>query len=165
LIHIFIRKSKYIITIPLAVITIMYLLTMKQPKLYSAKASIFTAITSNSSLDEEAGDRVDFFATKTAYNNLLSIIDSRVVMEETALRLLARHLMLDKPVESEISEESFAELQKIVFPELKKIVDKTSEENTFKNLYAYMKQDKHNFLYGLLNLKHPHYSLNAIFKN
>jgi polysaccharide biosynthesis transport protein len=163
-IHLLSRKSKYLISIPLVAIVIMFLLTMKQSRLYSTRATIFTAITSNSSLDEQSGDRVDFFATKTAYNNLLSIIGSKVVIEETSLRLLSRDLMLDKPVESEISEKSFADLKKIVPPEIRKLVDKTSEEHTFQNLYAYMKQDKNNFLYGLLNLNHPYFSYKEISK-
>lgn len=165
LIHILIRKSRYLIAIPLVAGILMIFITRNQPRVYSAKASIFTAITSNFSIDNLGNSRVDFFATKTAYNNLLSILSSRSVIEETSLRLFAMHLMLDQENPIIISKESFYDLQKIVPDEIRKLVVKGDEEKTFKNLLNYTKQDKSNFLYGLLNYTHPHYSYKTISKN
>jgi len=38
-------------------------------------------------------------------------------------------------------------------------------EKTYEKLSAYMQQDKNNFLYGLLNYEHPHYSYKSISTN
>ena len=48
----------------------MFVISKDQPKVYSSTATIFTAITSNPSIENLGNTRVDFFATKTAYNNL-----------------------------------------------------------------------------------------------
>lgn len=158
------KNIKYLIIIPLIAGVLMYLLTRNQQHTYTSTAAIFTAITSNTSLSNLDGTSVDFFATKTAYNNIISLISSREVIEETALRLLARHLMLDKPSYTQLSENSYNELRSITPPEILNLADKNSEEKTFQNLHRYLRQDKKNFLYALLNYNHPHYSISAISK-
>lgn len=164
LIQIFIRKSIYIIFIPIITGLSMYLLTRDMTRQYSSKASVFSGVTSNTSLDNLGSSRVDYFANKAAYNNLLSIMSSQKVMKETSLRLLAQHLMLDEPTDTIISNSSFINLQNIVPEEIKNLVDKRSKENTYNNLCKYIARDKHNFLYGLLNYDHPYYSYNALSK-
>jgi polysaccharide biosynthesis transport protein len=162
IINIVLRKFKYILGLTVLAGVVMFFSTRKQPHMYSAKATIFSGITTTSSLKDDGETKVDFYATKAAYNNLISIVSSRSVIEETSLRLLARHLMEDKYNEAEMSEESFYELHQIVPDEVMKLVDKSSAEKTYENLAGYMKQDKHNFLYGLINLDHPHYSYKAL---
>lgn len=165
LINVLIRKLRYLLTIPLIAGFLMFLASKNQPSLYESKASIFTAITSSPSIDNLGNNRVDFFATKTAYNNLLSILSSRNVIEETSLRLFAMHIMLERANPVKISENSFNELQKIVPPEVRKMVVKDDPEETYENLLTFMNQDKNNFVYGLLNYDHPHYSYKAISSN
>jgi uncharacterized protein involved in exopolysaccharide biosynthesis len=142
----------------------MYLLTRDMTRQYSSKASVFSGVTSNTSLDNMGSSRVDYFANKASYNNLLSIMSSQKVMKETSLRLLAQHLMLDEPIDTIISNSSFINLQNIVPKEIKNLVDKRNKENTYNNLCNYIARDKHNFLYGLLNYDHPYYSYNALSK-
>jgi uncharacterized protein involved in exopolysaccharide biosynthesis len=160
--NVILRKLKYIMALVVIAGALMFFSTRKQPRLYSANASIFSGITTSGSLSDDGESKVDFFASKAAYNNLISILNSRSVIEETSLRLLARHLMSEKYDESEMSEESFYELHKIIPDEVLKLVDKSSLEKTYENLAGYMKQDKHNFLYGLINGNHPHYGYKAI---
>ena len=164
LIQILIRKSIYIIFIPIIVGSGMYLLTRNMIRQYASEASVFSGVASNTSLDNLGGSRVDYFANKAAYNNLLSIMSSQKVMKETSLRLLAQHLVLNEPIDTIISRNSFINLQNIVPEEINKLVDKRSEENTYKNLLSYIARDKHNFLYGLLNYNHPYYSYKALSK-
>lgn len=164
LIHLVIKNLLWLVFLPLLAGALMYLLTMKQSLKYSTRASVFTAITSNTSLEDLGQSRVDYFATKTAYNNLLSVISSDHVITQTSIRLLAKHLVLKKPVYNKLSEKSFTELHEIIPSEIVALVDYTSEEKTYQNLRGYLKQDKDNFLYGLLNFDHPHYSHKAISK-
>nr|WP_324292773.1 Wzz/FepE/Etk N-terminal domain-containing protein [uncultured Carboxylicivirga sp.] len=161
-IQVLIRQSKWLFILPIITGSIMYFLTRNPTFEYSTNASIFTAIASGSSLEDLGNSRVDYFATKTAYNNLLSILNSRSVIEETALRLLALHLITEEPIPSIISKESFTKFQETVPGDVKELVVKDNEEKTYLRLLDYMKQDKSNFLYSLINFDHPHYSFKAI---
>ncbi|MBI9067944.1 MAG: hypothetical protein JEZ09_11675 [Salinivirgaceae bacterium] len=164
LIYTLLRKVKYLVIIPILAGITMYLLTLNQPKKYSSKSSIFSGVASNASLENLGNSRVDYFANKAAYNNLLSIMNSQKIMKETALRLLAQHLVLNESIDTIISRNSFIKLQNIVPEEINKLVDKKSEENTYKNLLNYITHDKQNFIYGLLNYDYPYYSYNALSK-
>jgi uncharacterized protein involved in exopolysaccharide biosynthesis len=156
------RKIRLLAGVPVIAGSLLFILTSNQTKEYATKATIFTAITSSSSLENLDNNRVDFFATKTAYNNLISIINSRNVIEETSLRLLSKHLVYENSNETELSKDSHEKLFSIIPKDILKLVVKHDEEQTFKNLSDFMKQDRQNFLYGLINLDHPHYSYRAI---
>ena len=162
LIHIILKNLRYILIVPVISGSLMYHLTRNETREYSTSASIFTAITAGSSLENLGNSRVDYFASKTAYNNLLSILNSKAVMEETALRLLASHLILEKPAPLVISEKSFTELREIIPPEIKSLVVNNNIEKTYQNLHNNLNQDHENFLYSLLNFDHPHYSYKAL---
>jgi len=161
-IHVVIRQMKWLVGLPLLAGALMYLLTMNQSKEYATKATVFTAIASSSSLNDMGNSRVDFFTTKAAYNNLISIINSRSVIEETALRLLALHLSCLTPNEAFLSHNNFSTLTQNIPDEIRQLGIIGDEEKTFENLSAFMSQDKANYLYGLLNFDHPHYSYKAI---
>lgn len=163
-IQILLRKGVYLIVLPLVAGLGMYLLTRNMPHEYSSKASVFSGVTSNTSLDNLGNTSVDYFANKTAYNNLLSIIGSKKVMKETSLRLLTQHLMLDEPDDTIISTESYRKLQKIVPDDIKNLVDKSDAEATYQRLASYVSNDKGNFLYGILNYDLPYYSYKSLSK-
>ncbi|MCG8697396.1 MAG: hypothetical protein MI922_05030 [Bacteroidales bacterium] len=164
IIHLILRNLKYIFTLPLLSGALIFVLTINQEREYETRASIFTGITASTSLENLGNNRVDYFATKTAYNNLLSLLNSRSVMEETALRLLSRHMILDQAELLIISSQSYTNLRQILPLEIKELVVSNNENETYLNLKKYMQKDKHNFVYGLLNLNHPHYSYKAISK-
>ena len=161
-IRLIIKQIKWLVILPMLAGCLMYLLTINQPQTYSTKATLFTAIASSSSLNDLGNNRVDFFATKAAYNNLITIINSRHVIEETSIRLLALHLMQNKPNPAIISETSYYGLQEILTAEIKELVDYDSYDRTYNKLAAHIKEDKNNFIYGLINFDHPHYSYKAI---
>jgi len=161
-IRILIKKWKYLVSLPLLIGTIVFMLTADLPVEYSTEATIFTGITSNTGIENMENSRVDFFATKNAYNNILSILRSKSVLKETSLRLLTMHLLLEKPTEGIIDVKAFEELQKIVPHEIKTIIVKNDFEKTLKNIENSIQQDNNNFVYGLLHHDHPHYSLKAL---
>ncbi len=161
-IRLIIKNIKLLIVFPILMGLIMYFLTRDQKGNYETKATIFTGITSGSSLNDLGQGKVDYFATKTAYNNLITILNSRNVIEETSLRLLSQHLVLKSANPSYISEESFKELNEVIPEEIRKLVVQDDEKKTYQNLKNYIKQDKSNFLYELLNYNNPHYSFKAI---
>ena len=77
------KNLKYLIAIPALAGILMFLLTRNQERNYSSRTTIFTGITSSSSIVDVGSSRVDYFATQNAYNNTLSILQSHSVLEET----------------------------------------------------------------------------------
>lgn len=161
-IKILLRNIKYLLVIPLVMSSLVFVLTMNQNFEFTSRSTIFTGITSGQSIADMGNSRVDYFATQNAYNNLLGILRSHNVLEETSIRLLASHLILEQPKQGVISAKAFNELQEILPDEVKKLAVKDNLAQTAENLQAHLSQDKENFLYGLLNLDHPHYSLKAL---
>lgn len=161
-IKILFSKIRYLIAIPVVLATIMYLLTSNQTQKYYTEATIYTGITSGSSIEDVQSSRVDYFATQNAYNNVLAIVTSKSVLEETALRLFTIHLMCEAPDPRVISNTSFERLQMIVPEEVRALIATNDYELTYQNIRAYIKQDKENFIYALLNYSDPHYSIKAI---
>jgi len=156
------RNFALICVIPLILAGLMYVLTADQKGTYSSSTTIFTAITSNVSIDNIDGGRVDYFAAVNAYNNLMNVIRSKSVMEEVSLRLFARHLMCKAPEFQVINKESFRKLQEIIPEEVRALAVPGNEQRTYQNLKNYMQADKDNFVYGLFHLNHPHYSQKAL---
>ena len=156
-------KLTYIIMIPIVFGLIAYLITKDLPEKYTSTATLFTGITSNTGL-EMMGTRIDNVQTLNEYNNVLSIMKSRSLAEETGLRLLAQHLMQDGPNGLVINEEAYSELMEDVPSEVKRLIIKGDMEKSYHNLKHNVTHDKNGFLYKLLNDNHPHYSVEGIGK-
>lgn len=154
-------KLTYIIVIPLVFGFITFLITRNLPERYTSTATLFTGITSNTGL-EMMGTRIDNVQTLNEYNNVLSIMKSRSLAEETGLRLLAQHLMQDGPNGLIINEEAYTELMEDVPQDVKRLVVKGDMEKSYYNLKYNVTHDKNGFLYKLLNDDHPHYSVEGI---
>jgi len=155
------QKLKYLIIIPIVIAGIVFYLTRNLPVQYSTEATIFTGITSKTGL-VVAETRVDNIATQNEYNNILTILKSRDLYEETALRLFTQDLMLDKPQKDILSEESFNELKKNVPPKIRKLIVRGNFEKSYTNISEFIEQDDKNYIYRLLNYEDPHYSIKAI---
>jgi uncharacterized protein involved in exopolysaccharide biosynthesis len=110
------------------------------------------------------GTRIDNVQTLNEYNNVLSIIKSRSLAEETGLRLLAQHLMQDAPSGLIINEEAFNELMEETPADVKRLIIKGDMEKSYHNLKHNVTHDKNGYLYKLLNEDHPHYSVEGISK-
>jgi len=156
------RKAWILIALPVVTGIIVYLATNSLPVQYSTEATIFTGITSNSGIDNLGSNKVDYFATQNAYNNLISVLKSRNVMEETALRLFSTHLLLEFPDEKVISEKSFEELRDVVPDDIMQLKVKNDFERSYQNITSHIDQKNDNFLYGILNYDHPDYSTKAL---
>ncbi|MDD3322562.1 MAG: hypothetical protein PHS59_14080 [Paludibacter sp.] len=160
-IKILVSKILYIIVIPVVFGGITFLFTRNLPVKFAAEATIYTGITSNSGL-EVLETRVDNIATQNEYNNVLTLLKSKSLYEEVGLKLLTQHLLLSKPQEGIISERAFNQLQEQVPDKIKKLIVKGNFDKSYQNLRAYIKQDKDNYIYGLLNYSSPYYSEDAL---
>lgn len=156
-------KLTYILIIPVLFGAITFLITRDLPDQFTSTATLFTGITSNTGL-EMMGTRIDNVQTLNEYNNVLSIIKSRSLAEETGLRLLAQHLTQQTPNSLIINEEAFNDLLGEVPENVKKLIVKDDLEKSYQNLKYNVTHDKHGFLYQLLNSKNPYYSVESINK-
>lgn len=87
---------------------------------YDSETSLYTGIASGSSVEMDKS--TNYFATNTAFDNLINIIKSRKTQEEVSIRLLSQHLLLAKSDPRFISERSYQELKKITPPYIERLV-------------------------------------------
>lgn len=86
-------------------------LTAWQQPSYRSEAMVYTGIASGYTIEKQESQRTDYYAVNNAFDNLLNIIQSRYTLEESALRLLARHLLLEGPRPEVMEAAAFEQLQ------------------------------------------------------
>lgn len=131
-------------------------------KKYTVTTSIYTGIASTSGLEED--NKLSFFELNSTFDNLINLTKAKGTLEKVSIRLFALN-MINGDLEKDnlyITARNYKELLKIVPEEVLKLIDKSSLNNTVENLYKYKKEEPGNFLFGLFNWNHPHYSYNAL---
>jgi polysaccharide biosynthesis transport protein len=160
-----IYKHKWVLLLtPLFMGGMAFFLTKHEKKLYSSRTTIYTGIASGYSIESQDNAKVDYFATNNAFDNMLNIIKSRETLEELGLKLFIQHMMLKEPDNKYIRKDHYDELMKITPLDVKLLIDNNSVENTFQNLENYKSRNDTNFVYKLINLYHPNYSIDALSK-
>ncbi len=137
-----IRKHIVLLLVsPVILAGLVILLTQNPNFKYASETTLYTGIASGSSVEMDKS--FNFFATNTAFDNLINVLKSRETQQEVAIRLFSQHLMLDKPDPQYISPKSYAELMRITPDCIRKlVVKKTNSAGQVKNLqYAYTKSD------------------------
>ncbi|MFT3704724.1 MAG: hypothetical protein QM802_20330 [Agriterribacter sp.] len=179
-----------LIIVPLLLASMVNVLT-KEPKLsYTSGTVLYTGLASGSSIEMEKS--FNYFATNTAFDNLINIIKSRETQEQVAIRLLSQHLLLPHADPKYISPKLYAAFKEKIPSYLYKyvahsnvkfltdssstqsgdngddstlfpsIINKADYEKTVANLTALMQSNDTNFVYKLLNFEDEHYSIKAI---
>lgn len=115
---------------PLIMAALVIYLTRKPVLIYSSQTTLYTGIASGTSVDIEKS--LSFFATNTAFDNLINVIKSRETQQEVAIRLLAIHLMLDDYNPKFISKQSFASLKSITPGYVQKLVVRKNNKKSSK---------------------------------
>lgn len=149
-----------LLLVPIIMASSIYFFTRGQKKSYTSETVIYTGIASGYSLN--GNNKADFFATNNAFDNLLSLINSRETKEEVAVSLLAKHLMLKKPDLDVLSLETFEELQKLVPENIRKKVVRSSEEETKQQIIQMVASDESSELFRMINSDLPYYSISAL---
>ncbi|MDP3451591.1 MAG: hypothetical protein Q8R90_01435 [Bacteroidales bacterium] len=164
-IRLLLRRALLLIVLPVLLTVVVYMLTENQKRTYLTSSKIYTGFTTGSSIVSLQESKVDLFGSRAAFDNLISIISSRNTAEEVGLRLFTSHMMLESSSREIISEDSFQKLQSIIPSHVKELVVKGNFEKTYQNFLDYKNRDFNNFIYGLINYEHPHYSSKSIRKN
>jgi polysaccharide biosynthesis transport protein len=100
------KHKVMLIVIPLMLALVVTVLT-KEPKLsFTSGTVLYTGLASGSSIEMEKS--FNYFATNTAFDNLINIIKSRETQEQVAIRLLSQHLLLSRADPKYISPKLYA---------------------------------------------------------
>jgi len=129
--------------------------------------TIYTGIASGFTIESGVGGgRIDWGSVSNGIDNLLSIIKAKSTLRNVSLRLYAQNMIYGDPQKdnNHILASNYRQLLLITPKEVRALIDKTSEEKTIENLNAYEKASSTNFVYGLFNWNHQHYSYNALNK-
>ncbi|MFA9214501.1 MAG: hypothetical protein ACEQSR_11750 [Candidatus Methylacidiphilales bacterium] len=162
------KKLKWLILFPSLIAVLVYFFTAKLPKEYVSGASVYTGIASGFNLantGEGAGSTFDYFAINNAFDNLMVTIRSRQTLEEVAVKLLAKHLMLQEPELSTLGLEGFDVLAKqIPHDERNSLIGK-NEAETAEKIMKELHSSGDNIIAQLINNNKGFYSLEVINSN
>eukprot|EP01136_Pigoraptor_vietnamica_P029010 Opistho-1_new@87047 len=155
-INLLIRNILWLILVPLALAISIYYFTRDEKKVYSSETVVYTGIASGYNLS--GNNKADFFATSNAFDNLLSIINSRETKQQVAIELLSTHLFLKKHDPVLLSWGSYDELQKMFPDSVKRTLLKKTLPETIESVNRYMQSNDNNQIYQLVNSNNPMYS-------
>lgn len=163
-VFLFLYRIRYWIIIPPVLVTFLVAyFTNNMSKNYEASTTIFTGITSSPSLD---GISANILTTNNSFDNIINLVKSRSILEQVSLKLFAEGLMYGESDKDNnyIKAENYKNLLSIVPDDVKKLIDKKSLDNTYNNLVNYKRETGENFVFGLLNWEHQHYSISSLSK-
>lgn len=140
--------------------------TRRLEKSFPVDMTIYTGIVSGFGVGLDEGNVQNSTVVNNTIDNIINIMLSKETLREVSLHLYARHMIHGDPVKDNkfITAENYRELQRITPLEVKALIDKTSEINTVSNLKEYENASPTNFVYGLFNWNHPHYSFISLKK-
>ncbi len=161
-IRLFLRHIALLIAVPIILAVLVFYFTKGQPQKFTSKTKIYTGIASGSSIEVLENQRFDFFATNTAFDNLINIVKARNTIENVGLELFTQHMLLEIPDSKIISPQKYQSLMEIVPDSIKKLVVKGDYQKTLTNFRMAKESGHQNFVYKLINLKHADYSAEKI---
>lgn len=131
------------------------------PYSYSVKGSIYTGVSTQTSLD---GTSTNYAAIASSFDNLINIGKSQQTLQEVSLRLLANALTYGEEWNDNrfIQAKHYRQLMEIAPREVLALADRKDVNKTLEKLRNYKKEDRHNFVYRMLNSTVQFYSLSAL---
>src|SRR5574344_1569592 len=160
------RIRWYLAILPLLALIIAWFMTRNLDKEYSVKTTIYTGIISGYNI--ETGASVGQIGNpKTNLANLMHIITTERTLKRVSLRLFARVMMYGDPNKNTnyITAEHFQQVLDMTPKEVQALIDKNDEARTVANLLAFERPSADNFVYALLNGKHPYFSVPLLSEN
>jgi uncharacterized protein involved in exopolysaccharide biosynthesis len=165
-IRLILRYWKVLVLFPLMTALVVFFLTRNTVKEYTSDCEVYTGIASGYGITSGENDRVDYFAVNNAFDNLMATIKSRETIEEVGMRLLAKHLLIEKPSYDQISPVNFDHVREVIPESLrKKLVVKGSEELTYFRIESYKRSNQKNEIIEILKKPTEIYSFDKISAN
>lgn len=132
------------------------------PYSYSVRGSIYTGVSTQTSLD---GTSINYAAIGSSFDNLINIGKSQQTLQEVSIRLLANALTYGEEWNDNryIQAKHYRQLIEITPREVLALADRKDVNKTLEHLRGYKKEDRYNFIYRVLNsISMPFYSIHAL---
>lgn len=159
------RIKYWLIFLPVIAALIAIYGTRHLVRTYEVSTTIYTGIASGFTIESglESG-KVDWSSVNNGMDNLISIIKSKSTLREVSIRLYAQHMIYGDSTKDNnyIQAQNFRALVRITPKAVRALIDKSSIDSTIKNLNSYEQASPKNFVYGLFNWYHRHYSYTAL---
>lgn len=161
------RKAHWLVIFPLIVAGLVFYLQRQKPREYQSGMVFYTGLVSGQNLSQQADGRTDYFAVNTAFDNLMSVIQSRETVEEVALRLLATHLLMEEADPFKLSSYNHSRLHKEMLPAqlIEELTRDRSFEATLERIRHLYRQSETNAIIKLLNVTPSFYNVDVIRDN
>src|SRR5574344_2456406 len=119
------------------------------PYSYSVRGSIYTGVSTQTSLD---GSTTNYAAIASSFDNLINIGKSQQTLQEVSLRLLANAFTYGEEWNDNryIQAKHYRQLIEMAPREVLALADRTDVNKTLANLRSYRQEDNHNFVYRML---------------
>lgn len=154
------KNILWLLLIPTILAVSIYYFTRHEKKVYSSESTIYTGIASG--YDLNGTTKADFYTTSNAFDNLLSLIESRETKLDVLINLLSEHIFLKKHDPTILTWQAYDELQKIIPPDIKSQIVKPNFLDTRATVANLVKKSNDNVLYKLIYSLNPYYSLEAL---
>ena len=153
----------FLIILPTIALIVTWFMTRHMDRIYDTNTTIYTGMITGYNLEGTGSVGGN---SQTNITNLMLIITTDNTIHEVALRLFGRCMMYGNPNKDNnyISAEHFRQLNATVPPEVKALINRSNEDQTYANLKAYEKPSQNNYLFGLLNY-HPYFGIDNITAN
>ena len=160
----FYRIRWWLVLGPLLVTLFMVWKTRTMQHTYEVQMTVYTGVVSGYGIESEELGTQNWNILNNTLQNIINIITSKETLKNVSLHLYARSMIHGNPDKDNdyITARNYKQLYAITPPDVRKLIDKSSEEKTVENLLAYEKPTRDNFVYGLFNWYHPHYSYSAL---
>lgn len=156
------RYKYWILLVPFTVAFLIFFLAKTLPQKFESSTIIFTNPTSNKGVNDGGALRMDFYTSNNLFDNLTLLIKSRETVQSGSLKLLALHLIQNKPNGAIFSEKDFEELKNHIPDALKlSLIVPDNLEQTLIAVEEHYRQFPDSPVEYLLR-EHPHYSIQHI---
>ena len=162
IIHLIWRIKWWLILCPLLISIIVIYSTRNLTHSYKVETTLYSGNIYSSGNDITQNIRIS--GNNNTIDNIINIIKAKSTLQKVSLRLYAR-VMIHGDINKDntyVKAENFRYIWKKTPAEIKKLIDKNSEEETIKKLTIYAQKDTKNFLYGIFNWDPPFYSYKAL---
>ena len=154
------KNWKLLLLVPVVLASSIYYFTRHEKKIFSSETVIYTGIASGYSIS--GSKSADYYATSNAFDNLLTLINSRETQQEVAISLLASHILAVSGDPSLLSNDSYDQLKKLLPDNIRQKLRKGSFQETKDAITTYMQSSDDNLIYKLINSDNPFYSVNSL---
>ena len=154
------KNILWLLLIPTILAVSIYYFTRHEKKVYSSESTIYTGIASG--YDLNGTTKADYYTTSNAFDNLLSLIESRETKLDVLINLLSEHIFLKKYDSTILTWQAYDELQKLIPSDMKRQIVKSNFPDTRATVANLVKKSNDNVLYKLIYSLNPYYSLEAL---